>query len=273
MILMPIAKARCSVLMSVYLHEKPEYLAAALKSLMDQTLPHDELVLVEDGPISPEMERVIESHREALNIISVPLAANVGLARALNAGLDKCQNELVVRMDADDLALPDRIERQVAYMISNPEVAASSGRIEEFNEDGRPSSYRVLPAQHEDLVRLAKRRSPLSHPAVILRKSIIKSVGGYQDIYPEDYMLWVIMIKRGYRLGNLKETVLRMRVNDAILKRRGLKMLKGELKIHAYMYRNKMLGRFEFLSIVMLKILHRLAPGFLKILFYKVARG
>jgi len=259
--------------MSVYLHEKVEYLASALETLMAQTIPADEVILVEDGPISPKMAQVISSYREALNIVSIPLAVNVGLARALNAGLDRCGHELVVRMDADDLAMPDRIELQLAYMALNPDVAASSGRIEEFNEDGPKSSYRVLPTQHEELVRLAKRRSPLSHPAVIFRKSIIKSVGGYPDIYPEDYMLWILLILNGCRLGNVSETIIRMRINDAILKRRGLKMLKGELKIHTFMRGKKMLGTVEFLGIVFLKTVLRLVPGFLKTFFYKAARG
>ncbi len=263
----------CSILMSVYLHEKPAYLECCLQSLLAQTVRADELVLVEDGPISKEMGEMIELFRSNLNIISIPLAVNAGLANALNIGLSYCKYDLVVRMDSDDIAIPNRIEMQLSYMISNPEVAASSGHMEEFHDNGRSSSYRILPVHHDDLVILAKRRSPLSHPAAIFRKNVVQSVGGYKNIYPEDYMLWVVLILNGYKIGNLDAIILRMRTNDAIFKRRGFKMLKGELKIHAFMRSKKMLGTFEFLEIVALKTLHRLSPGFLKIFFYKVARG
>lgn len=134
-----------SVLVSVYFKEKPEYLAACLLSLVNQTLKADEVILVEDGPISSALIAEIEKYRDVLNIVSVPLSENVGLARALNDGLKYCSHDLVARMDTDDIALPDRFEKQVAFMQSSPDIAASSGFIEEFNDLGDVLSQRVLP--------------------------------------------------------------------------------------------------------------------------------
>lgn len=258
--------------MSVYSKEKPEYLEACLKSLILQTVKADELVLVEDGPISTEMELIIDNFRLELNIVSVRLKRNIGLAGALNAGLYHCLYEIIIRMDADDIALPDRINMQMEYMRSNPKVTASSGCIEEFNDEGQTLSYRILPLKHGDLISFAKQRSPLSHPAVVFRKSAIISVGGYPDIYPEDYLLWIILISKGFVIGNISEPLVRMRMGNAIFTRRGLRMLKGEIKIHKFMLDINLINKFEFYKIVMSKIIVRMLPSLIKSFLYKVAR-
>ena len=184
-----------NVLISVYFKEKPKYLEICLQSIMVQTLKPDEVVLVEDGPISAELKAVVEQFRDALNIVSVPLAENVGLACALNEGLKHCKHELVARMDSDDIALPARFEKQVVFMQSNPDIAASSGVIEEFDEAGLVTTKRVLPLVHSEIVAFAKKRSPLSHPAVIFRKSAVLDVGGYPLFRnAQDYALWSLLI-------------------------------------------------------------------------------
>lgn len=159
-----------SVLMSVYAKETPENLAECLQSLCAQTLTADEVILVEDGPISAALKAVIEQFLDALNIVSVPLAENVGLACALNEGLKHCKHDLVARMDSDDISLPDRFEKMVAFMQHNPDIAASSGVIEEFNEVGHVISKRVLPLVHSEIVAFSKKLSPLSHPIYGYRK-------------------------------------------------------------------------------------------------------
>ena len=262
----------CSVLMSVYSKEKPEYLMACLQSLVLQTFEADEIVLVEDGPISEEICSIIDDFRFELNIVSVRLQTNIGLAGALNAGLRHCNHELIVRMDTDDIAFPDRIKRQVEFMKSNPEVTASSGCIEEFDSEGHTRSCRVLPLRHNELIRFSKQRCPLSHPAVIFKKSAIISVGGYPSTYPEDYLLWVILISKGYIIGNISEPLVRMRIGDAIFMRRGLKMLRGEIKIHKYMLDNNLISMIEFCKIVASKIIVRTSPAVVKFFLYKVAR-
>jgi glycosyltransferase involved in cell wall biosynthesis len=262
----------CSILMSVYSKEKPEYLEACMQSLARQTVKADELVLVEDGPISEEMVLIIDRFRLQLKINSVRLEKNIGLAGALNIGLNHCTHELIIRMDTDDIALPDRIKRQVEFMKANPEITASSGYIEEFNDEGKILSCRAFPLKHNELIRFSKQRSPLSHPAVIFRKNAIISVGGYPDVYPEDYFLWIILISKGYIIGNISDVLVRMRIGDAILTRRGLKMLKGEIKIHKFMLDNNLINIFEYYKIVALKIFIRMLPGRIKLYLYKIAR-
>jgi glycosyltransferase involved in cell wall biosynthesis len=105
--------------MSIYFKEKPEYLEACLRSLDEQELKANEVVLVEDGPISFDLKVVIDRFRKSLNIVSVPLRENVGLASALNEGLKHCSYELVARMDTDDVSLPNRFRLQVNFMKLN----------------------------------------------------------------------------------------------------------------------------------------------------------
>ncbi len=261
-----------SVLMSVYFKEKPEYLKACLLSMVDQTLKADEVVLVQDGPISSDLKAVIERFRESLNIVSVPLDENVGLACALNEGLKHCSHDLVARMDTDDIAVPDRFAKQVAFMQANSDIAASSGFIEEFNDAGDVLSQRALPLEHDALVRFAKKRSPLSHPAVIFRKHAVLAVGGYPELYPEDYLLWVKLIQAGYKIANVPDVLVRMRTGVDFITRRGWKFLRGELRIYHYMYKTGFINLFEFINIVLMKSVLRLSPGFIKVFLYKVAR-
>ena len=160
-----------SVLMSVYFRERPEYLDLCLKSLVDQTVKPTEIILVEDGPISNELKSVIDSYRSTLNIVSERLEKNVGLARALNEGLKRCSFPLVARMDTDDIAVEDRFKLQIEFMESHPEVSVSSGFIEEWSQDySHILSIRHLPIDHESISKFAKKRSPISHPAVIFSK-------------------------------------------------------------------------------------------------------
>lgn len=261
-----------SVLMSVYFKEKPEYLAACLQSLDEQTLKADEVVLVQDGPISSDLKAVMERFRESLNIVSVPLDKNVGLACALNEGLKSCSYDLVARMDTDDIAVPNRFAKQVAFMYAYPDIAASSGFIEEFNDAGDVLSQRALPLEHDALVKFAKKRSPLSHSAVIFRKKAVLSVGGYPKLYPEDYFLWVKLIQAGYKIANVADVLVKMRTGEGFISRRGWKFLKGELRIYHHMYKTGFINLLAFINIVLMKSILRLSPGFIKIFLYKVAR-
>jgi len=262
-----------SVLVSVYSKETPENLSECLQSLCEQTLKADEVVLVEDGPISAALKNVIEQFRAVLNIVSVSLAENVGLACALNEGLKHCKHELVARMDTDDIALPERFEKQVAFMQSKPDIAASSGVIEEFNEAGVVTSKRVLPLEHSEIVAFAKKRSPLSHPAAIFRKSAVLDVGGYPMFRKsQDYALWSLLIVKGYKLANLPDILVRMRTGSEMLGRRGFYHLKNELKILSYQRDIGFLSYSEFVFNAIGRTVLRLSPNFIKILLYKVAR-
>ncbi|WP_068595850.1 glycosyltransferase [Pseudomonas sp. BIOMIG1BD] len=187
-----------SVLMSVYIKENPEYLRACLESLQMQKLKTSDLVLVEDGPLTEALYEVIEHYKNILPINSVKLTKNQGLASALNEGLAHCQFELVARMDTDDIALPERFDRQVSFMESHPDIDVSSSWIEERDQKMEKTLFlKKLPIDHLELLLFANRRNPLNHPSTIFRKSQVLSVGGYPLIFPEDYALWSLMMVKG----------------------------------------------------------------------------
>ena len=226
-----------SVLMSVYAKEKPEYLRASIDSILKQTVHADDFVLVCDGPLTSGLEEVISEVGGGLNVVR--LAENVGLAAALAAGLSHCANELVMRMDSDDIAVPERAEKQLLVM-GNADLCG--GTAAEFEKEIADSaSKRELPSGHDEIVRFAKRRNPFNHPTVMFRKSVAEKAGGYSGEFPlaEDYYLWVRMISAGARCINLADVLVYMRVGDGLYKRRGgRKYYKDMKKFYLYLYKS-----------------------------------
>lgn len=265
-----------SVLLSVYKKENPYFLSCAFKSIWDdQSVKPDQIVLVQDGQLTDqlyqEIGRLKSDLSEVLTIVDLPV--NVGLALALNAGLEYCSYELVARMDTDDLAMPERFEKQVDFMSKSTEIAVCSGQIEEWNQDfSERVSVRRLPVSHSDIVKLAKSRSPISHPAVMFRKSTVLNSGGYPEIYPEDYLLWGRMLAKGYKFANLPSVVLKMRVDDAIGERRGKRFLAGIFKTYSELHKIGFITRKEMIKNSFLRAFVSLSPVWLRKSIYKFAR-
>ncbi len=259
-----------SVLMSVYGKEKPEYLEQCLRSLSLQTIPVIELVLVRDGPISMALASVIEKYSLALSINVVELDVNVGLAKALNIGLTHCSYDIVIRMDSDDVAVIDRFQIQLSFMAANPDVAVSSGIVVEYDElIENVVSIRELPLSNEEIVVFSKMRNPISHPAVIFRKSAVIAAGGYPLLYPEDYLLWIKMLAKGYRFANIPKVLVKMRTGREFFKRRSWKFLKGEIMIYRYMFNIKHINLLQLISYSVFRTFARLSPTTLKLFLYK----
>jgi glycosyltransferase involved in cell wall biosynthesis len=264
-----------SVLISVYSKESPAYFNEAFQSIwVQQTLKPDQIVLVKDGPLTPELDDEIARWQEELGdlLTVVRLPTNVGLGAALNAGLPHCRFDLVARMDTDDISLPDRFEKQVAFMQTNPDVVASSAFIEEFDETGQGVFVRRLPEGHKEILRFSKKRCPLSHPVVMYRRDAVLAVGGYPPFFPEDSALWSLLIVRGYRLTNIPDVLLRMRTSRDFIHRRGLAFLKGEIKLLGYQKRIGFLTLPQYWMNLAIRIGIRLPPAFVRRWLYKVAR-
>lgn len=262
-----------SVLMSIYHAENPDYFRQALQSLQDQTLKASEVVLVEDGPLPDTLAAVIEEYRTQLNIHTVRLGTNRGLAVALNEGLKHCHHELVARMDTDDISLPERFERQIAFMANNTDIAASSAALDEFDENGKVFSSRILPLTHEELVRFAKTRSPISHAAAVFRKSALNAVGGYPLFKrSQDVALWSLLIVQGYRLANLPDKLFLVRAGAGFMARSGLQSFKYEYAVICYQRRIGFLSKFDFLKNTAIRYILAIAPAGIKKLLYSHAK-
>lgn len=211
-----------SVLMSLYWKERPEFLRQSLNSVLHQTLSPKEIILVEDGPLTPELYEVVNEYVGRYPIITVvKLSKNGGLGNALNEGLKHCTYDIVARMDTDDIAKPHRFEHQLNYMEGHDDIAACSSWIDEFiGTSENVTSVKKLPENHGEIFKYGKTRCPMNHPAVIYRKHIIQQVGGYGP-FPEDYYLWGKLLVNGYKMHNIQESLLFFRSTPDVYKRRG----------------------------------------------------
>lgn len=209
-----------SVLMSLYKKEHPEYFRLALDSILNQTVKPDEIVLVEDGPLTDELYAVVEEYKPFLKI--VVNERNLGLGLALNNGLKACRNELVARMDTDDISKPNRCEKQLRRFEKKPELSIVGSHIDEFSGD--PSnviSQRKVPLTSEAIYNFAKKRSAFNHPAVMYRKSAVLAEGGYSDLKRnQDVDLFGRMLFAGDKAENIDESLLWFRSSDELTARR-----------------------------------------------------
>lgn len=266
-----------SVLMSVYAKELPECLDRALFSIWDeQKLKPSEIVLVKDGLLTEQLNSIVEKWSERLGsrLQVVELDSNVGLAVALNRGLELCSYELVARMDSDDISLPERFELQVKYMDENRKIAASSSYVEEWDPiSGKITGVRLLPNDNSQLKKFARSRSPLSHPAVIFRKSAVEAVGGYPELRnAQDYALWSLLLVHGYQLSNISEILLRMRVGEGLITRRGKDYFKQELKLLKFQKNIGFLSLPRYVLNALSKFFLRMSGNRVKIFLYKYFR-
>lgn len=260
-----------SVLMSVYNQEKPEYLKQSLDSLGTQTLIPTEVILVEDGPLNDDLYTIIKTFKQKINLKSIKLSKNSGLAIALNKGLEHCSYDLIARMDSDDISLPNRFEKQVEFMVCNPNIAVSSCSLNEFNDNGEVFSSRILPLSHEELVKFAKTRSPISHATAIFRKQAVLDVGGYPlFIRSQDVALWSLMIIKGYQLANLPDTLFHVRANADFMARSGLQSFKYEYAVIKYQKSIGFLSRFNFYKNIAIRLILAISPNSLKKIMYKL---
>ena len=160
-----------SVLISIYYKESPIYFREALDSVFAQTLLPAEIVLVKDGPLTPELDAIIEEYAARHPIFKIVTnETNLGLGRALATGLLACSYEYVARMDTDDLIAPTRFEKEIRKLDEGYDVVSCWTKIFE-GDVSHVLCIRARPEFHDDIVRLAKRRSPINHPGAVFRKS------------------------------------------------------------------------------------------------------
>lgn len=247
-----------SVLMSTYRKESPEFLQAAIESMLRQTVQPAEFVLVCDGTLTEELDRVINSFGEQLSVYC--RTENLGLGPSLQEGLSYCHEDIIVRMDSDDISFPDRCARELQAMKEH-DADIVSGTVLEFSEmkdrgaasetlgvaseiqhgdlvtklEPIISGKRELPQYHEEILRYSRKRNPFNHPAVCFRKDVILKAGGYNGDFPlfEDYDLWTRALQNGAKGYNIPEPVLYMRTTKDLYKRRGgWKYAEDMLRFH-----------------------------------------
>jgi glycosyltransferase involved in cell wall biosynthesis len=265
-----------SLLMSVYVKDDPEHLSIAFKSILDSTVKPDEVVLVEDGPIGISIEKVIEEFNSKLPVKIIKMPQNVGLGRALRAGLEHCDNEWIARFDSDDVCVPTRFEQQASFIEHNPEIDILGSWVSEFEINFDCShAVKKTPDEHESIVRFAKKRNPFNHMTVMYRKSSVLAAGGYQDDYLyEDYALWVRMIQNGCLTANIPEVLVHARTGNGMeVRRGGVKYAKSEVKAQYNFYKLGFISLIELIKNLAIRVPVRLLPGsFRKFIYRKTLR-
>lgn len=266
--------------MSVYIKENPQFLKAAIDSMIAQTIPPDEIVLVEDGPLTDELYNMIEFFNKSyLNLFTIiKNDVNLGLGLSLNKGVFACKNELIARMDSDDIAAPDRCKQQLDYLSENSEVSIVGGNISEFvNDSFNIIGYRKVPCNDKEIKKYAKKRCPFNHMTVMFKKSAVIAAGNYIDWhYNEDYYLWIRMMLQGSMFANTGTVLVNARVGSDMYKRRGgWKYFRSEARIQKYMLKNHIIGLLRYMINVTERfILQVLMPNNLRGQFLKkIARS
>ena len=265
-----------SVLIPVYNKVNPVYLKHALDSVWTaQTLKPSEIVIVEDGPINKEIDEVISKFKQLAPINCLCLPKNVGLGQALNKGLLACRYEYIARMDADDIALPNRFEKQINYLKEHPTCALLGGAIEEFDDLKVNKKFiRKLPSYHSDILKFIEYRNSFNHMTVIFHKDAAMKSGSYRELsFAEDYYLWIRMIADGCIVHNLEEILVKVRAGSQMIKRRGgVKYIISEWKLFKikkkYLKQSSLVG----ISYLFLRTVTRLVPWKLRSYLYAFVR-
>ncbi len=273
-------KNKYSVLMSVYKKDSPEYLQIALKSIYEQqSIKPDEIVIVVDGPIPENLRKVLDSFKKDKEKIVkiIQQEQNKGLGEALKKGTEYCTGDYIFRMDSDDISVFDRFEKQIDYIEKHSNIDVLGGNIAEFQKsiDEENKRLRVCPMNHEDIVKMGKKRNPMNHVTVCIKKEALVNSGGYQSLlYLEDYYLWLRMIVNNCKLENLNETLVLVRVGNGFEGRRSTKKhIEGWRTLQNFMKKNKMINFLEAkLNMIYIRVFVSTPPWIKKIIYKFILR-
>lgn len=265
-----------SILLAVWWEENPDHFREAIESMLSQTYPAEECIIVKDGPVPASLQDVINSHKKknaTIPIVEVALEKHSGLATALMAGLSVAKTDLIARMDADDVSRQERCEKQVSCFESDPTLSIVGSYVSEFEETTSKSlSIRKVPLNHEAIVNFSKRRNPFNHPSVMFRKSAVDAVGGYNPTirYNQDWDLWLRLLHHGYQAANIPEILLDFRFNrDTLKRRKSWTSLLQLIRLRYASYRRQEMTAWDFLSVNLLHLMMGILPLRVQRAFYK----
>lgn len=259
--------------MCVYEKDNPQYFDEAIQSILNQTVKPNEVVLVIDGPIPEVIENVVRKYETYDGFKVVRLEKNMGHGRARQISLEHCTYDLVALMDADDLSLQTRFEKQIGYFEQNPEISIVGGNIEEFIDNiDNVVGIRAVPANDLEIKSYMKKRCPFNQVTVMFKKKDVFLAGGYID-WPneEDYFLWIRMAQHGLFFKNISEILVKVRVGEEMYARRGgWDYFCSEAKLQNYMRRHHIIGIKDYVINIGLRfIIQVILPNRLRGFIFK----
>ncbi len=262
-----------SVLTSVYAKEKADNLKLSIDSILKQSLATDDYVIVKDGPLTEELESVLkyfDERYECINIVT--LNDNMGLGYALNEGLKVCKNELIARMDTDDIAIENRCELQIDEFNKDNKLDIVGSYMYEFYEDPNEIiSIKKVPKSHNEIYEYGKRRNPFNHPTVMYRKSTVLKYDGYSDMRQgQDHELFNRMLRDGCKGKNIDKALVKFRSNiDMHKRRKSINSVKSYIKVIYDSWRANYSTIFDLGISIILQVGLLIIPNKIGILIYR----
>lgn len=267
-----------SALMTVYCKVVPKHFAESVECVLAQTLPTDNFVIVCDGPLTPELNKVIEeTERNNPDIVDVVrLSENVGTAIATQSGLERCKHNLVMKLDADDLCIPERAEIQVATFEDDPGLSICGSYMAEFVDGSEaPRQIRTVPLEQNDILVYSRRRNPFNNITIMYKRDDVLAAGGYGTLRrAQDYELYVRMLHKGYRAKNIETVLSSARLDaDNLARRATLNNLKGFVLVRWTIFKNGYSSLSDFLIPCVGQLIYMLLPkGFRGFLYQRLLR-
>ncbi|MBV1877943.1 MAG: glycosyltransferase [Pseudomonadales bacterium] len=263
--------------MSIYHKVTTDELSTCLDSLLAQTRLPDEFIIVKDGPLGDSLEQQLNDFYQHFpqRVRFIVLPTNKGLIAALNIGLAHCNGDWILRMDADDAAISDRVETQLNYIAAHPEVDILGSAMLEFDTDpNKPLRKKPVAVTHAAIKAQMPYRNPINHPTTCCRKSSLLAIGGYPDLkFLEDYFLWARLLHQGAIFHNLEQPLHLYRFDSGTLTRRaGLANFRNECWLRWWMFRQGMLNPATLILVVGLQLLLRLTPSAIRTILWRTSR-
>lgn len=266
-----------SVLTTLYVKDNPDYLKQSIDSMLRQTVPPSEYVVVKDGPLTEELDNILQEYSTNNPIFKiVSLDVNSGLGVACMKGVEACTNEYIARLDADDLSLPTRCEKELDVLEKEKDLAVVGSDIYEFEVDPEViTSIKKMPTEPDDIYKFGKKRNPFNHSTVIFRKSILLANGGYSPMRrSQDLELFTRLLFKGCKCRNIGEPLVLFRTGTARVKRKkNWTNLKCDVKVYKRNYDEHYINLFDFLYVIIRQVVFFSMPsGLAQKLYFMIYR-
>ena len=250
--------------------DSPKLLARALNSVCQNSLLPQEIILVQDGHVPPELLKVIEDYNFFVPLRLIQLKDNKGLGHAMNVGLESVKTSYAIRFDADDVSLANRFQLLVTKLSEGYDLVGS--QVRELNDPDSTKTIRRVPKTKEEICRYARYRNPFNHMTVGFRVSTVLNVGGYPNIrLREDYALWARFLAADCKICNIDEVLVQASVGDNMIRRRGgLNNLLAELKLQWLMVKLRVQSPIKAILFGCTRGLVCMLPVFLRKHFYRI---
>lgn len=263
-----------SALTTVYEKEKPEYLKQCLDSMLSQTVMPSEYVIVEDGPIGEKLEKVLNEYTQKYRIIKVVvLEKNSGLGVASNVGIEACSNDLIARLDSDDIALPERCEKELKMFEQEEDLVVVGTDMFEFEDNiDNIVSIKKMPSEPKKIYEFGKRRNPFNHSTVMMRKSIVQKYGGYSSMRrTQDLELFTRLLIKGCKCRNISEPLIFFRSGkDRIIRKKKMSSFKNDLAVYKRNYKEKYMSLIDYFVVISRQIIFYFMPNSIANYLYKL---